>query len=626
MSHNNILSVAIRWILPGLFCLMSSTLAASRTDSLERLLATAKGAERINILLNICESISETDPERSMVFAMEAAELSEKLKLGMKRAQSLKLLADSYYYQGDFQTALEYYDQSATLARDAEGDESEFYIRRVGDVGYCYQMMDQNAPALRYFQDALALARNTGLSEEIATNLNNLGYIYTEWGEYGLAVHCFEEAMDTDRGAGITAHSSTGLNNIGKVYELWGRPGEAIRYYNEALAIDRLSGDQAKTAVRLNNIAAVNRANGHFAEALDYFRQAYAIERQLGDKARVARRQVYMGETFLDMKQFDSAFYYFSVSGPQLKAMGLRNDLARLDYSLGRYYHEMGRFTEAGQMFESSLKLAASNGLKPLVMSNYLALSETARKAGDYRLAMEHFTKYASIKDSIFNDENSRKLAAFRARYENEKIRHENEMLRADSILKKQRNLVIFSLLALALLVSVGIILYLRFRARSHRQQKFIAQQQAENLRKDLELKNNELTYNAMCIVRTNESVAQVADTIRQMLEKDFSADHLEEILNSLKAMKNEQAWKEFEVRFTSVHNDFYERLQGKFPDLTPNEKKLCAFLRLNMTTKDISAITHQSVHSINVARTRLRKKMNLANSEENLVNYLMSL
>ncbi|MCD4747537.1 MAG: hypothetical protein K8R58_14675, partial [Bacteroidales bacterium] len=61
----------------------------------------------------------------------------------------------------------------------------------------------------------------------------------------------------------------------------------------------------------------------------------------------------------------------------------------------------------------------------------------------------------------------------------------------------------------------------------------------------------------------------------------------------------------------------------NKFPDLTANEKKLCAFLRLNMTTKDISAITHQTSNSIEVARTRLRKKLNLSNKDINLVTFI---
>ena len=70
------------------------------------------------------------------------------------------------------------------------------------------------------------------------------------------------------------------------------------------------------------------------------------------------------------------------------------------------------------------------------------------------------------------------------------------------------------------------------------------------------------------------------------------------------------------------VHEDFYDALNKKFPDLTPNEKRLCAFLRLNMTTKEISAITHQSVQSINMARFRLRKKMNMEH-DDNLISFL---
>ena len=58
-------------------------------------------------------------------------------------------------------------------------------------------------------------------------------------------------------------------------------------------------------------------------------------------------------------------------------------------------------------------------------------------------------------------------------------------------------------------------------------------------------------------------------------------------------------------------------------PTLTPNERKLCAFLRLDMNTKDIAIITLRTSHSINVARTRLRKKMGIANTEININTYL---
>ena len=63
-----------------------------------------------------------------------------------------------------------------------------------------------------------------------------------------------------------------------------------------------------------------------------------------------------------------------------------------------------------------------------------------------------------------------------------------------------------------------------------------------------------------------------------------------------------------------------------KFPKLSPNEKKLCAFLRLNMSTKDIAALTRKSTSSIDVARTRLRKKLEISGTDTNLISFLAKL
>jgi len=82
------------------------------------------------------------------------------------------------------------------------------------------------------------------------------------------------------------------------------------------------------------------------------------------------------------------------------------------------------------------------------------------------------------------------------------------------------------------------------------------------------------------------------------------------------------ESWEEFEFRFNYVHNDFYDKLVEDFPDLTPNELKLSAFLKLNMTTKDIATITYQSNHSITVARHRLRIKLGLER-DDNLISFL---
>lgn len=94
-------------------------------------------------------------------------------------------------------------------------------------------------------------------------------------------------------------------------------------------------------------------------------------------------------------------------------------------------------------------------------------------------------------------------------------------------------------------------------------------------------------------------------------------------ISQDLRNRTDDKMLNEFSMRFQEVHAGFYEKLLKSYPDLTQNELKLCAFLRLNMSTKDISELTGQQLASIDHARYRLRKKIGLSNSETNLVTFL---
>ncbi len=84
--------------------------------------------------------------------------------------------------------------------------------------------------------------------------------------------------------------------------------------------------------------------------------------------------------------------------------------------------------------------------------------------------------------------------------------------------------------------------------------------------------------------------------------------------------------WEEFELRFKEVHSGFYDRIQDAYPNLSLNERRLCAFLRLDMTTKEIAAITGQTTRAVEMARIRLRKKMNLTKTDTSLFEILSSM
>jgi hypothetical protein len=147
---------------------------------------------------------------------------------------------------------------------------------------------------------------------------------------------------------------------------------------------------------------------------------------------------------------------------------------------------------------------------------------------------------------------------------------------------------------------------------------KEIHEQEIQHLNHELEFKNKELTSKAMFIFQKDELIAKIIDQLKGLTaSKDptYRRD-IETIMKQLRLNLKDNNWKEFETYFENVHEDFYNKLKLKYPALSPNEKKLCAFIRLNLGTKEICSLTHQSTKSVEVARVRLRQKMNLTRDE----------
>jgi DNA-binding NarL/FixJ family response regulator len=83
--------------------------------------------------------------------------------------------------------------------------------------------------------------------------------------------------------------------------------------------------------------------------------------------------------------------------------------------------------------------------------------------------------------------------------------------------------------------------------------------------------------------------------------------------------------WDEFELWFQEVHKDFYRKLNDNFPDLTSREMKICAFLKLNLNTKEIASLTNLTVKTVEVYRSKIRKKLNLPPGS-NLLKFITDL
>ncbi|MCG8699136.1 MAG: response regulator [Bacteroidales bacterium] len=143
-----------------------------------------------------------------------------------------------------------------------------------------------------------------------------------------------------------------------------------------------------------------------------------------------------------------------------------------------------------------------------------------------------------------------------------------------------------------------------------------------------IEQKNRELAENSMQLVQNNEFLIKVIDDL-QLLSKNTDNQEqiqktIDKLMESIESKVKEDSWKRFDIYFQRVHQGFQKNLTTKFPNLSPSELKLCTFLRLGMNSKDIASVTFQTVESVKVGRSRLRKKFNL-DKEMNLITFLSS-
>lgn len=143
----------------------------------------------------------------------------------------------------------------------------------------------------------------------------------------------------------------------------------------------------------------------------------------------------------------------------------------------------------------------------------------------------------------------------------------------------------------------------------------------------DLDHQQKQLTMQTVNMVQNSELLQSVLTDLRALIPHTSAEGR--SLINSLEFKINDKSndhiWKEFEICFENVYHDFYKKLNEKLPDISFREKRLCAFLKMNMSTKEIAAITFQSPNSIDVAKHRLRKKIGLE-TDEDFTGFLISL
>ena len=141
-----------------------------------------------------------------------------------------------------------------------------------------------------------------------------------------------------------------------------------------------------------------------------------------------------------------------------------------------------------------------------------------------------------------------------------------------------------------------------------------------EKLRNDIESKSRELGSSTMNIIKQNE----ILNTIKAELTAIKDESNVKPVLKIInKTLSNTNDWELFKEAFNNADRDFLKKIKTIHPSLTPNDLRLCAYLRLNLSSKEIAPLLNISARSVEIKRYRLRKKMNLLH-EKSLVEYIL--
>ena len=394
---------------------------------------------------------------------------------------------------------------------------------------------------------------------------------------------------------------------------------KALGYLNKSLSIAKGLGDRSLITKNLNNISIVYLHLKKYDISLMYITEALRINIQLNDKRKMGLNYINIGLTQVKQKKYVDAMGSFREALKLSKETNNRVHIAICYINIGGCYYETGNKSASLEAYKAALSEARQNGYMKIIYEAASVLGKLYLEKRDTISAFKYKIIENQSKDSLGQLRTMRNLTELEFRYQTDKKELVGEIAR-----QKKESMMLIAILGLV----AGLIIAILFLSRNRIKSKHDALAK-KSVDKELSFKNKELSINLMALMKKNEMLSDISNRLTHIEKEEIteaSKAVISKISHELSIGADEKIWKEFSVRFQEVHSGFYEALLVKFPDLTQNELKLCAFLRLNMSTKDISELTGQTVMTIEKSRTRLRKKLGIANSELNLVTFLLQI
>lgn len=558
-------------------------------DSLNNELIEAPDVRKqIEILTLLSKKHQTIEIKEARKQAYQALNLSKNSNIKDYLGETYGSLGDIAIMEDSISLAKEHYLKAKEFFEEQGKHEKLIGVIKVlGNIAY---VRDDLTVGLDHYLEAIRLTEEYGFEYMLPGLYINIGAVNLKSGNYGDAIENFSRALEESREIQDSVMIAIAYHNMGVAYYSMNDYNLSRTYLNKASKIYIQQNNNIELANCYINLAPIEAQEGNIESSNQLYFSALDLmqagEKEYAGPASLQRVFCYVGigNNYFILKDFQNALTYLQKA-----------------YELAVINRQLIQIAEAGKM-----------------------MSETWKELNYTDSAFYYFRIYKAYSDSLVNEENIKKLAYMEAQFKYEqKLNDEKQERLRETQAEKQNYLILaFVIVGLTLAIIIMILLLKLWRNKVKR-----AELEQTTLRNELELRNKELTTHVMYQVKNNEFILNISKKLQSGIYKLKPENRamIEEVIRDIEHDSTGNAWKEFEVRFQRVHTDFYKKLLEKFPDLSANELRLCALLRLNMNTKEIAAITYQTVNSIGTARSRLRQKLGIT-KDDNLIRFLMQL
>ncbi|MBA3665353.1 MAG: tetratricopeptide repeat protein [Bacteroidetes bacterium] len=481
----------------------------NKVDSLKNILRTAKeDTNKVNTLNKLGREMELSgDYEKGINYAKEAIQLGEKINYKKGIAAAYKSHGNINIYQGNYAEALKYYFASLKLSEEL--NDKIGIAKTLSNIGSVYREQSDYPKALDYSFKALKMAEELGNKNGIAIKLGNIGNIYAELADYPKALDYYFKALKIDEELGDKSGIASGLGNIGIVYDDQADYPKALDYYFKALKMMEELGNKHGIAINLGNIGSVYRNQADYPKALDYDFKALKLAEELGLKQLQATalgniaivydvQAAASAEAKARAELFTKALHYYFKALKIDEEQGDKNGIAINLGNIGSLYITIGnadrsvstkKYKEAEEYLNKALALSKEIGALACqrdfektysVLDSVLSKKEVG--LGNFALAIkyseasiEHYKKYIAARDSIANDENTKKQTRAEMNFEFDKKETiaKEEQEKKDALAaaetKKQRIVLILVSCFLVLVIVLAFIIFRSLRINQHK-------------------------------------------------------------------------------------------------------------------------------------------------------------